>query len=328
MIRISTNGYHGISLPDLDIGMDTSTQQQKYVFISHAHADHVPRNRYIRVIATPATAALMRARGFQGEIETLYFGQKLELPKANVQFFPAGHILGSAMTFVESEQGSVLYTGDCKTPASPASDGFSLPKTADQLITEATFSLPIYRWKPHHELEKMAQDFATKSLSENFTPVFLAYNLGKAQELMVALRPLGIPVMIHGAGFPLCEIYRDFGIDLGDFQRYDRNLVKGKILICPSSSLGQPMLNNIKRKKIAYVSGWAAHESVRQQMTIDARIPMSDHLDFFEVINLCEALQPKKVWVTHSPQPQVMCYYLQEKGFDAEPLAVIGAADE
>lgn len=324
MIKISTTGHHGIVLPKLSIGLDTGSSAQKYVFISHAHADHVPRNRNIKVIATPPTAELMRARGFQGVIQTLDFHRTLEIPGAKVTFYPAGHILGSAMTFVESDQGSLLYTGDCKSPASPASEGFELPENTEQLITEATFSLPIYRWKDHLELEKMVCDFAKEALENEYTPVFLAYNLGKAQELMFALKSLGVTAQIHGAGFPLCQIYEEFGVNLGSFERYDRNTIKGKVLITPSSSLGHAMLNNIKRKKIAYVSGWAVHESVRQQMTVDARIPMSDHADFYEVINMVKQLKPKKTWVTHSPQPQIMCKYLQEAGFDAEPLSMAG----
>ncbi|MDZ7756263.1 hypothetical protein [Rhodohalobacter sp.] len=58
------------------------------------------------------------------------------------------------MTFVESDSGNLLYTGDYRTPPSPATEGFELPDTQiDSFITEATFSLPVYRWANYEELK-------------------------------------------------------------------------------------------------------------------------------------------------------------------------------
>ncbi len=215
-MNIQQNGYHGIHLPDYNIGLDSDSEQMDHIFISHAHADHVPRNRKLAVYATPPTAALMRARGFTGEITELPFQSPLEIAEATVTFFPAGHILGSAMTYVETPDGNLLYTGDYRNPPSLASEGFICPEKVDYFITEATFSLPIYKWKSHEVLFEEIRDFARKARKHGDVPVFLTYNLGKAQEVMMALEPLGLPIQIHGAGFPLCKVYESFGLNLGN----------------------------------------------------------------------------------------------------------------
>jgi putative mRNA 3-end processing factor len=123
MIKLRTTRGHGIELPELDIGLDTNSQGMEHVFISHAHADHVPRDRHIQVYATAPTASFMKIRGFKGVIKELEFGKSLDLPAATVTLFPAGHILGSAMIHVESGEGSLLYSGDCKTPPVPSTEG-------------------------------------------------------------------------------------------------------------------------------------------------------------------------------------------------------------
>lgn len=322
MIKIEKSGHHGIVLTDYSIGLDVSQDVARHIFISHAHADHVPSNRNLSVYATPATAALMRARGFKGEVTELGFHQPLELDGVRVTFYPAGHILGSAMTYIETSEGNLLYTGDYRTPPSPCTEGFDCPTDVDVFITEATFSLPIYRWKSHEELFEEIREFARRSREQGAVPVFLTYNLGKAQEVMMALEPLGLPVQVHSAAMSLCKVYDEYGMNIGTYSRYDAKTVEDAILVTPMSSMNTPMIQSIKKKRIAYCSGWAALESRRMQTNIDKLIPISDHLDFFELIALCKKLQPKHVYITHTPNPDVVQHYLTEAGIRSSPLGI------
>lgn len=328
MITVKKAGYHGILLHELNIGFDFSGTGTRHVFISHAHSDHMPRNRKASVYCTENTLKLMRKRGYEGEATTLGFGESFETGKAKVTLYPAGHILGSAMVFVESEYGNVLYTGDYRTPPSPASEGFEIPARVDHFITEATFGLPIYKWAPTEELVDQVCSFATKTLGDDNTPVFLAYNLGKAQEIMHLLAPIGHPVQIHGAGYKMCPVYEEAGIDLGNYSAYDRETCEGKILIAPSSAVSSGFASNVSRKRLAYCSGWAVREATRTQLTVDKLIPLSDHLDFFELIKLCEKLNPQKVYVTHTPNAEVVRHYLTERNIDSVFLGMEVEADD
>lgn len=319
-MKFQKTGYHGLYFPDLGISLDGYHPKSAYTFVSHAHADHMPRNRSTRAFASKPTLELMKLRGFRGKENPLKFGEPLETDNCRVTLYPAGHILGSAMIYIESDSGTLLYTGDYRTPPSPASEGFEAPDHADFLITEATFGLPIYRWKPYEELTFQIQSFANESLETGYTPIFLAYNLGKAQEVMHLLAPLNHPVMIHGAGYKLCSVYDDYGIDLGNYTAYDRETCKGNILVAPSSALSNGFASNLRKTRIAYCSGWAANESRRTQLTVDKLIPISDHLDFFELIAFCKKLSPKKVYITHTPNPAVVQHYLDLENIDSAHL--------
>ena len=321
MLRIQKAGHSGILLPDLDIGLDYSGKKAAHVFVSHAHADHVPRAKGLNAYATTATADLMKLRGYKEPVHRLDFFTPLETDKARVTLYPAGHILGSAMTFIESDEGNVLYTGDYRTPPSPATEGFELPDNQiDYFITEATFALPIYKWKTHDELAHRIRTFASDALNEGYTPVFLAYNLGKAQELMYLLKELDHPMQIHGAGYNLCSVYEEAGFGLGNYETYHKDTCEGKILITPSSALGNNFASSVKKKRIAYCSGWAAMESRQTQLTVDELIPISDHLDFFELINVCDRIRPKEVLITHTPNPRVVQHYLDKLGLHSSFL--------
>ena len=334
-MEIKNLGYNGILLPDANILLDGSGSgsSDADIFISHAHADHVPGNRRSSVTASPATAALMRARGHSGPVNELPFGKPMQLPRARVTLYPAGHILGSSMILVETADGSLLYTGDCRTPPSPASEGFLLPDIpVDYLIIEATFALPIYKWRPYDVLFRQLCDFVHECLSEDATPVLLCYNLGKAQEVMHALARCDPPVtvQIHSAGEKLCVVYEQFGVDLGTWEPYDRTTLDGKVLVTPSSTLESPMIRNIRKRRVAYISGWASLESRASQLLADALIPLSDHLDFFSLLDVCRALKPRHIRLTHSPNPDTALYYLRKEGFSCssldsdQPIAQVG----
>lgn len=88
MLKVTKAGYHGILLPELGLGLDYSGTKAEHIFISHAHADHVPRNKKLSVYATPPTAQLMKWRGFGGEVKPLEFKQTLETDKARITFIP------------------------------------------------------------------------------------------------------------------------------------------------------------------------------------------------------------------------------------------------
>ncbi len=320
MITLHQAGYHGIALPDYGIGLDGSNDSTSCVFTSHAHADHIPRTNGQQVYATPATSRLMSLRGYQEPITETEYYQPVETDRARITFYPAGHILGSAMIFVETDEGDLLYSGDCRTPPSPASEGFDYPENIDYLIVEATFGLPIYRWDSHEVLFDQIRKFASDTLNQDATPVFFCYNLGKAQEVMHALAPLQQRVQIHGAGYPLCSVYDEFDINLGNYEAYNRETVKGSILITPSNTRDSGMLNHIKPVKTAYVSGWAAVESRRTQLNVDQLIPLSDHLDFFELIEWCKKLHPRHVYITHTPNSDVVMHYLSQEGISSSGL--------
>ncbi|MGF1671292.1 MAG: hypothetical protein ACFCU6_12655 [Balneolaceae bacterium] len=316
-MNITKHGYNGLWLPDYQIALDASHPDAEIVFISHAHADHMPVNRKCKVFASRPTVSLMRIRGFKGRAETPDFEKPFDTGRIRLTLYPAGHILGSAMILIETEEGSLLYTGDYRNPPSPATEGFSIPETVDYFVTEATFSLPIYKWKPHNELAEEIRSFAAESLDDGYTPVFLGYNLGKAQEIMHLLAHLDLPVQIHSAGYKLSQVYKDEGIDLGNYMPYNRKSCEGNILICPFSALNSGFAGNVKKKRIAYCSGWAALESRRTQINADKLIPLSDHIDFFELISLCKKLEPEKVYITHTPRPHVLQHFLNKEGINS-----------
>jgi Cft2 family RNA processing exonuclease len=269
--------------------------------ISHAHADHTAEDPLMPVFATPATADLLRARGHIGEIVKLEYDQWQTFRGWRMKFLPAGHILGSAQILIERDDGlRLIYTGDMKTRAGRTCEPARF-EPVDDLVTECTFGLPIFRFPPEEEVAAEMVAFARRCLDDDLIPVFLGYSLGKGQEIMRILAEGEIPMLIHGSMWYMTEVYRRWGFEFGDAVRYgnDRRLEKRAWVIPPHTRA--QMTDKIAKARVCYVSGWALIESRRESQRAALMAPISDHADYYDLMEVIETVAPKRVWPVHGP---------------------------
>src|SRR2546421_5619671 len=98
----------GVHLPQLGLWLDAHEPQTgpEKVFVSHAHSDHTGFHR--EVISTAATARFMQARMGAERVENILpFHESRCFDSGRIPFhmklLPAGHIFGSAMSWIGAE---------------------------------------------------------------------------------------------------------------------------------------------------------------------------------------------------------------------------------
>ena len=108
--------YHrGLELPAHELWLDPWEAKPR-AFVSHAHSDHIAA--HAEVITSRGTAQLMRARlGGERREHVLDFSQRAEFGSFAITLLPAGHIFGSAQSFIETDPGRLPYPGHFKLPA-------------------------------------------------------------------------------------------------------------------------------------------------------------------------------------------------------------------
>src|SRR5581483_9714197 len=175
-VKVETRG-RGVLLPDLKLALDTSAPGFESV-VSHAHGDHIPWDAR-HAWASPETADLLAIRKPDLRVTTLPWREPAKVGRAKVTLLPAGHILGSALTLVESPEGErLLYTADTKTRPALTTPTAEFPEAEALRATAA-------RW-------------AKETIAAGEVPVFLGYALGKGQELLAILHEGGVPTVAHG----------------------------------------------------------------------------------------------------------------------------------
>jgi DNA ligase-1 len=261
----------------------------------------------------------MRARqGLAGVEHVLDFGETRELRGAGFTLLPAGHVHGSAQLHLETGDGSLLYTGDFKLRAGLSSERIAW-RSADTLIMETTFGKPEFVFPPTEEVLADVVKFCREALEDGEVPVLLGYSLGKAQEILCAVAAAGLKPMLHGAVAKMTRIYRDLVPDFPDFAEYKASEVDGHVLICPPSVRGSRMIQRIKKRRVAMLTGWAMTPGAVHRYQVDAAFPLSDHAGYDDLLKYVELVQPQRVLTLHGYASE-FARDLRERGIEAWSL--------
>jgi hypothetical protein len=290
--------------------------------ISHAHSDHVADHPL--AYATAATRRLVthrRHKALAGTIEAVPYGEPIVLDRCQVTFYPAGHVLGSAQTLVETDFGRILYTGDLRTRAGFTSAP-AQPIPAEVLVLESTFGKPHYCFPDAGDVIAAMVSWCRSVLDGGATPVLLGYSLGKGQEILSALAAAGLTIALHPLSFGVTEVYRELGCDFPPYQRLGDVGPRAAVVIMPPTARRDRLANQLGVFKTAALTGWAMDRSLKDRLEVDAVFPLSDHADFEELCCYAEKVGASMTYTVLGFDEE-LAMHLRRRGLRAKPLTAI-----
>ncbi len=309
----------GVYLPQHKLWLDPH-RAQSAAWVSHAHADHMKRHG--RVFCTPATAAMMRARGAtRSQFHHLQWGEPFRWGRADVSLYPAGHVLGSAQMLVEADGVRLLYSGDFKLKPGLSCEPIEVPR-ADIVVMETTFGLPRYQFTDSVDVVAQIARWCRQTLDDGETPVLFCYSLGKGQEVLAGLCDHDLPVTLHLKHAQISAVYAQHGIKFPAYQQHAQfEEVKG-VLLCASQCVRGRWWREFAEKqrvRTAYISGWA-QSSHPSRFGTDAAFALSDHADHADLHEYVRRSGASQVWTTHGFAAEFAAE-LRDLGLDAAPLS-------
>jgi Cft2 family RNA processing exonuclease len=191
----------------------------------------------------------------------------------------------------------------------------------DTLVMESTFGEPQYRFPPDVVTNERLYAAVDRALSDERVPIVLAYALGKGQEALELLLRRGYRVTLHGSVWNVSEIYRELGVEFaGPYERYEREHLRGRVLIAPPGCRRQPMILNIARRYVVMLTGWAMSRRAQYMYRgVDLCLPLSDHADYDDLVKLARESRAQRIITMHGPAK--FATRLRALGFNAEHLA-------
>jgi Cft2 family RNA processing exonuclease len=293
------------------------------VFITHAHYDHAKgfdlkeQEKY----STNETWSLAKSYRTTeiSNWKTIKPQQRVRIDDLEIRAHNAGHVLGSVQYEVISPEGSLVYTGDIN-PLNGFTTEAAEIVPCDLLIMETTFGSPCI-FPSRKEIAFEICQWTEKSLGIGKIPAFQTDPLGNAQELICIFNQFTkTPVLTHPKVTSISMIYESFGhkLDFIDAKSEEAKKLfssKNCVYIAPK----QPSLTQDDSFNIAYVSGWATRFSGEK-----TPFPLSDHADFYRLLEFVKEVQPKKVLTCHGSRGASEIFarnVTKMLGIEAKPLS-------
>jgi putative mRNA 3-end processing factor len=299
--------------------------------VTHAHADHSYRGNESYLVPKEGERISRIRMGDEASLETLSYRETTDTNGVKVSFHPAGHILGSAQVRVEYKGEIWVISGDYKLTPDATCAAFEHVK-CHHFVTEATFGLPIYRWRDTQVIFDEINQWWRRNQEKGKASVIFAYSLGKAQRIMNGIdRSIG-PIFTHGAVERLTEAYRESGVDLpattyvGSVE--NKKEFAGSLVVAPPSA--QQAVGWLKRfgpHSTGFASGWMTVRGARRQRAVDRGFVLSDHADWPELLTAIRGAEAETVYVTHGFSPEVV-RWLNENGQHAVELKTKFVGDD
>jgi len=307
---------NGIYCAAADVYLDPWRKVDRAI-ISHGHADH-SRWGNKKYITHHHNIPIMKHR--LGEIDVVgkAYGESFTINNVKFSLHPAGHVIGSSQIRVEHKGEVWVFTGDYKDEA----DGVCMPFEAVKchtFITECTFGLPAFKWKPQAEVMQDINQWWAENKAEGRTSVLFGYSLGKAQRLLKHLNPEIGKIYTHGAIENMTDVLREI-VDFPETTRVTRDTTKkelnGNLVLAPPSAHGGTWIRKMVPYATASASGWMTFRGARRRRAIDKGFVMSDHCDWDGLLNSIKATNCEKVICTHG-YTTIFSKYLRELDYDA-----------
>lgn len=298
--------------------------------ITHGHSDHA-RWGSAHYLTSVTGALVVRERVDPGaSVQGVPWSESVDFNGVRISFHPAGHILGSAQVRVEALGEVWVVTGDYKTEPDRTCEPFELVK-CHTFVTESTFGLPIYKWKPQGDVFDEINAWWRGNQQKGRTSVLFGYALGKAQRLLAGVDASIGPIAVHGAVDRFVEVYRAAGIELPPVVRGDgagAAEVKGRgLVVGPPSAANSPWVRKFGDASTAFASGWMQVRGIRRRRAADRGFTLSDHADWQGLLSTIRATGAERIAVTHGYVSQLV-RYLEDQGMSAYPLATRFAGED
>ena len=282
-------------------------------FVSHAHSDHLPNGDSGLVLATRETKEIATLRGhkIQNHVEHL----------EEFRLYDSGHILGARGLLFDD----VFYTGDICTRDRGFLKGATIPK-CKTLITECTFGKPEFVFPKIDDTIKRVNELVSDLYHKGKPVLLMGYQLGKAQTIS-NLFGHWEPMYYHDSVKQMNELHNKLGIPLkeavGHTEAQTKGLLDKKpwVMVCPLMSENNPFIKEMKSKYDAITvgfTGWAK-SNVSFGRKSDYSIPLSDHCDYVELLDLVKKSGAQKIYTIHGFVEE-FAQDLTKLGYDAQPL--------
>lgn len=297
--------------------------------ITHAHADHAYFG-HKHYLAHHLSKQVLLYRLGDIKLQTVEYGQKVSKYGVEISLFPAGHVIGSAQIRIEYQGEVWVVSGDYKVEDDGVCTPFQ-PVKCHHFISECTFGMPVYKWKPQAQVFDQINKWWQGNLENGLATVIVGYSLGKAQRILQNLDLACGKVYTHGAIENVNQALRNNGVQLRHTERIvadtPKEEIRTGIVLAPPSAVGSSWMRRFAPYDFGHCSGWMAIRGAKRRRAADRGFILSDHADWDGLLTAIRATGCECVYLTHG-YTATFSRYLTGAGFDAKEVYTLYGSEE
>ena len=192
----------------------------------------------------------------QRMVPDMHWDRIMNFHGMEIQFHPAGHVLGSAWIAIRAEGKTVVFSGDLGNRESPVEADFELPGPCDAVVIEST-----YGNRTHRSQQETVDEFARvlkDSIRKDGKVLIPSFALERTQNILFVLRQLQdegriplTPIYLDSPmGSRITRLYENLGGDFNpdieqDLQQGERPFAPENLFVTASSGESR-RLNDMK----------------------------------------------------------------------------------
>lgn len=308
----------GIYCKQADIFIDPWRPVSR-ALITHGHADHAYAGHQ-NYLCHRLTAGIIRSRISPDlNIQEVEYDEQVLINGVKFSFHPAGHVIGSSQIRVEHKGEVWVASGDYKADDDGISGAIEIVP-CHTFITECTFGLPVYDWKPQTEIFNEINTWWKENAEQDRPSILYAYSLGKAQRLLHNVDGKIGTIYTHGAVERMNELFRASGIELQKSIKVEGTkppVDAGKsLIIAPPATFNSSWTKKFKNASHASASGWMTLRGARRRRGVDRGFVVSDHADWKGLNQVIKGTGAENVIATHGYRATFV-RWLNEQGYHA-----------
>ncbi|ACY18147.1 hypothetical protein [Haliangium ochraceum] len=303
---MSAEWRNGVHLQDTPIWCD-ARRPRDVCFISHAHADGVPRHG--QLIATAATLALLgpEAGGRDARLAVPY-GRPFTLGQVRLELLRSGVGAGSAGLLADVRGRRILYMGAVDADGGGAGVGADAGEAArglggtaearacDTLIVSASYGRRECVFPARAEAAAKALAFARETVAGGGVAALLVSSPTKALDVAayLAARDPALPLLAHRAMATASQRLRTVEADAPRLRAWSSKRAEPAVLLWPlraRESLGALPAGS----RAALVSGRAADAGALRELGVDTGFAWSDRADYPALLAYVERVGASEV---------------------------------
>ncbi len=284
-----------------------ATQDCNAAFITHAHTDHSIAfpNANIKVYSTKIASYLYEKLTSKKVRNTQFveFNKKIKIENIDVEFLPAGHLIGAAQIMFYFDDLNILYTGDLSTDEMITVPKASIPdEQTDILIIESTYGLEEFVFDSREKIKTSILKWVAESLQKERIPVINIGHLGPAQEIISYLNGmLSVDIYCDLRTSEINKVYENEGIELNwtSFDSLNDSDFKSEngVVLLPRATKELPLFLNKKKTSRAIITGQAIRFLYS---SFEQAFPFSMHSNCRELLEFIKKVNPKKVYTLYA----------------------------